>query len=27
VLGIALYSAVAATERLVLRWSPEARGS
>lgn len=27
VLGIALYSAVVATERLVLRWSPEARGS
>ena len=27
VLGIALYTAVAATERLVLRWSPEARGS
>jgi NitT/TauT family transport system permease protein len=26
-LGIALYSAVAAAERLVLRWSPEAQGS
>jgi NitT/TauT family transport system permease protein len=26
-LGIALYSAVVAAERLVLRWSPEARGS
>ena len=27
ILGIVLYSAVAATERIVLRWSPEARGS
>jgi NitT/TauT family transport system permease protein len=27
ILGIALYSAVAATERIVLRWSPETRGS
>jgi NitT/TauT family transport system permease protein len=26
-LGIALYSAVAAVERIALRWSPEARGS
>ena len=27
ILGIALYSAVATTERIVLRWSAEARGS
>jgi NitT/TauT family transport system permease protein len=27
ILGIALYSAVVAAERIVLRWSPEARGS
>jgi NitT/TauT family transport system permease protein len=27
VLGIALYTAVATVERIVLRWSPEARGS
>jgi NitT/TauT family transport system permease protein len=27
ILGIALYSAVATAERLLLRWSPEMRGS
>ena len=26
-LGIALYGAVVATERVVLRWSPQERGS